>query len=283
VEDCTEAAACLCGVEDARQGLSFLPPTHPPRLTRAQDPGSAPVLGERVKYIITMNAERQITAKAEPFSHCGPGMLVDRHFYLAALRKAVDGIFLPIIEQRMQLGAEVSLFSVVVVWGVENNKVFLQSATTSSSQKSSKDHLKHKEKFASSIFNAQVKRESERMLWSDMLEGRLTTEVSPSVLLPSSMQVRLSFGGQDKELRDKERREAPIMKAFFTKAAPMTPPPVKKNKKSGKIIRNDAEVAQMSHLKVQKEMDISDKKRKSKEESPLLKAFAKQALSSKKK
>ena len=68
-----------------------------------QDPGSAPVLGERVKYVIALNGERQITTKAEPI---GLKLPVDRHFYLSALRKAVDGLFLPIIEQRLLAASE---------------------------------------------------------------------------------------------------------------------------------------------------------------------------------
>ena len=68
---------------------------------RVKDPGSAPVLGERVKYIVALNGLKQITAKAEPLALVEAGAVeVDRRFYLDALRKAVDGLFTPIFEQR---------------------------------------------------------------------------------------------------------------------------------------------------------------------------------------
>ena len=68
---------------------------------RVKDPGSAPVLGERVKYIVALNGLKQITAKAEPLAFVESGAVeVDRRFYLDALRKAVDGLFSPIFEQR---------------------------------------------------------------------------------------------------------------------------------------------------------------------------------------
>jgi hypothetical protein len=68
---------------------------------RVKDPGSAPVLGERVKYIVALNGLKQITAKAEPLALVEAGAVeVDRRFYLDALRKAVDGLFAPIFEQR---------------------------------------------------------------------------------------------------------------------------------------------------------------------------------------
>jgi hypothetical protein len=68
---------------------------------RVKDPGSAPVLGERVKYIVALNGLKQITAKAEPLAFVESGAVeVDRRFYLDALRKAVDGLFAPIFEQR---------------------------------------------------------------------------------------------------------------------------------------------------------------------------------------
>jgi len=68
---------------------------------RQKDPGNAPVLGESVRYVISLNGGKQVSEKAEPLEFVLKGkILVDRHFYLASLRKAIDGIFSPIIEQR---------------------------------------------------------------------------------------------------------------------------------------------------------------------------------------
>ena len=117
-------------------------------------------MGERVKYVITQNGQRQVSAKAEPLiSVAKNGLIVDRHFYLTALRKAVDGLFLPIIEQR-----------------------FLSSHTTTTSsismQHCSKEQVKHKERFAAQEFNAKMAKEAEHLLWSDLLHGRLTQAFS---------------------------------------------------------------------------------------------------------
>jgi hypothetical protein len=201
-----EAASRVGGVEDATQGnaLSIYLGPRWWTLTALQDPRSAPVLGEPVEYIITQNAEKLISGKAQPLAFAKQrGLPVDRHFYLATLRKAIDGLFTPIIEQR--LGPSVN-----------------------------------------------VKREAERMLWSELLEGRLTRG------------------------HRQEQRASPIAQAFLM-AAP-SPKRAVPNMPPTALAVNQAERSQMRARLAQKQEEEMDKKKASKAQSPLLKAFARQAL-----
>jgi hypothetical protein len=172
----------------------------------SQDPGSAPVLGERVRYVVTQNGSKQVSAKAEPLEQAvEQSLVIDRHFYLAAFRKAVEGIFFPIIEQR--------LFPEMVP--------------------------------------QRIKKEAERMLWQELLEERLLD--APS-----------------------KRANSAIARAFLK--TPTAEPDAKRAKKTTGtgLASNAAERAQMTEREVKKKQEINDKRKTMQEQSPLLKAFARQ-------
>lgn len=122
---------------------------------RLKDPGSAPVMGEAVRYIISLNGGKMVSEKAEPLEFAAKGaVIVDRHFYLKSFRKAMDGIFTPIVEQR------------------HNGSMMI---TKDASEKMmSKDHAKKREKILTDTFNNTVKREVESLIWKQLLEGTLT-------------------------------------------------------------------------------------------------------------
>lgn len=184
-----------------------------------QDPGNAPVLGERVKYVVTLNGEgAQISAKAEPLEavQSGRGSLqVDRHFYLNAFRKAADGLFSPIIEQR----------------------------------------------------GGDVKTETERMLWKEMLEGRLMQKAEGQAerlaLTPIAKAFAASGGGG--EARTEAGGHAQ---------------PASKRRTTTKLTVNQAEHAQMKEQALRRKVEAHAKRSASLEKSPLLLAFSKQAAAS---
>jgi DNA polymerase delta subunit 1 len=119
---------------------------------RLKDPGNAPVLGESVRYVISLNGGKKVSEKAEPLEFIMKGKtMVDRHFYLASLRKAIDGIFTPIIEQR--------------------NPSLIDDEDDS---KKSKEYKKKKEKLETNDFNTKVKKKVEILLWKQLLEGKLS-------------------------------------------------------------------------------------------------------------
>jgi hypothetical protein len=183
-------------------------------------------LGERVKYVVTLNGSGiQISAKAESLDTVSKGgIAVDRHFYLNTLRKAVDGLFVPIIEQRQ----------------------------------------------------GNVKLETERMLWKDLLDGRLAQN-------PLHQAERLA--------------KTPIAQAFQKmQSSTSTTSTIdedvgcdesKKQKKAGvqctKLTMNQAEHAQMKDHVLRKKTEDRIKRNTSLENSPLKMAFAKQAAKSKEK
>jgi DNA polymerase delta subunit 1 len=69
---------------------------------RKKDPGSAPVLGESVQYVVTNNGGKQIWEKVEALEHVkkSPAVTVDRQYYLDALKVPLDNIFFPVCMQR---------------------------------------------------------------------------------------------------------------------------------------------------------------------------------------
>jgi hypothetical protein len=177
-----------------------------------QDPGNAPVLGERVKYVVTLNGKgMQISAKAEPLVdvvRAGGSLLVDRHFYLNTYRKAVDGLFAPIIEQR----------------------------------------------------GGNVKRETEQMLWREMLDGRLMQRDRTHAL--AMAPIAQAFQPQ------KKRADGATASAA---ASPVTTT----------LMVNHAERTQMKEQVLKRQADAQAKKTASMEKSPLLKAFARQQQAAK--
>ena len=133
-----------------------------------QDPGSAPVLGERVKYVITLNGTQQVSAKAEPLALVqSKGLQVDRAFYLNALRKAVNGLFVPIIEQKLG----------------------------SPSPKKKRIHEAHAEQ----TFKARVMKEANQMLWTEMLYGRLTQDQGKRSQVVQQSAIARAFLGNHEE------------------------------------------------------------------------------------
>jgi len=67
---------------------------------RLQDPGSAPVLGETLSYIVTNNGGKQIFEKVNTIDMVrAKKLFVDRQYYLNSLRVPLENIFLPICIQ----------------------------------------------------------------------------------------------------------------------------------------------------------------------------------------
>ena len=144
---------------------------------RLKDPGNAPVLGEAVRYIITLNGGKKVSEKAEALDFVVKGSVsVDRHFYLTSLRKAADGIFTPIIEQRRILADPM----------IEEEEEPTKAR--------SKEYRKKVEKMETDAFNKAVKKDVEKLLWRELLDGKLTTS---------------------KEKRQALVQQSPIMQAFM--------------------------------------------------------------------
>lgn len=71
---------------------------------RLVDPGSAPVPGLPVFYVVTLNGGKSVCDKVEALDAVQRrGLRVDREHYLRALRNSMDGIFEPIYERRIVL------------------------------------------------------------------------------------------------------------------------------------------------------------------------------------
>ena len=68
---------------------------------RCKDPGSAPVLGERLQYVVTVNGGKKLYEKVEALVDVERRRLVvDRQYYLKALQTPLEGIFMPLALQR---------------------------------------------------------------------------------------------------------------------------------------------------------------------------------------
>ena len=158
---------------------------------RLKDPGSAPVVGEGVHYVICLNGGKLVSEKAEPLQFVKRGgVVIDRHFYLASLRKAIDGIFTPIIEQRHLLGSAL----------VSGESVKIMSA----------DHEKKMKKMQSDAFNKRVQKDVEGMIWRQLLDGMLS---------------------RNKEKQKALIHQSPIMQAFMRAAEKKEASPSKRSKK----------------------------------------------------
>ena len=67
---------------------------------RRRNPGSAPVPGEEVRYVITMNGGVKVSEKADtPENVISKHIPVDRKYYLEKLRQAVENLFGVIFRQ----------------------------------------------------------------------------------------------------------------------------------------------------------------------------------------
>ena len=68
---------------------------------RQKDTGSAPVIGEVVSYVITMNGGVKVSEKADtPENVMLKHIPVDRKYYLEKLKQAVDNMFAAIFRQQ---------------------------------------------------------------------------------------------------------------------------------------------------------------------------------------
>ena len=73
---------------------------------RLQDPGSAPVLGETLSYVVTNNGGKQIFEKVNTLDAVkAKKLFVDRQYYLNSLRVPLENIFLPICIQQFSAQA----------------------------------------------------------------------------------------------------------------------------------------------------------------------------------
>lgn len=143
---------------------------------RLKDPGNAPVLGESVRYVISLNGGKKVSEKAEPLEFVLKGkIIVDRHFYLASVRKAIDGIFTPILEQRRLLSTT----------RPEDEDEYMK--------KRSKEYHKKKEKLESNAFNSAVKRDVETLLWKQLLEGKLSRSTGKHKALVQQSPIMQAF------------------------------------------------------------------------------------------
>ena len=72
---------------------------------RLIDPGTAPVLGEALAYIVTTNGCKQIADKVATYEHVVKNIstVVDRVYYLNSMEKPMENIFYPIALQRLLL------------------------------------------------------------------------------------------------------------------------------------------------------------------------------------
>ena len=109
-----------------------------------------------------------VSEKAESISK--PGVIIDRNFYLASLRKAIDGIFTPIIEQRRGIVAPSS------------TQTFM-----------SKEHMKKSTKMTKDAFEKIVKKDVEEMIWKQLMEAKLTTSVEKKRALVENSPIMQAF------------------------------------------------------------------------------------------
>ena len=135
---------------------------------RLHDPGSAPVLGEAVRYVISHNGGKMVSEKAESIGK--KGVIVDRNFYLTSLRKAIDGIFTPIVEQRRGISPSSS------------DQTFM-----------SKEHKNKTMKMTKDTFDKSVKKDVEEMLWRQLLDTSLTTSVEKKRALVEESPIMQAF------------------------------------------------------------------------------------------
>lgn len=144
---------------------------------RLKDPGSAPVVGEAVRYVICLNGGKMVSEKAEPLqSVLQGGLMVDRHFYLASLRKAVDGLFTPIVEQRQRA-------LLLLGKGIE----------TTSKRRMSADYSRKKEKMETAEFNKRVQKDVEDLIWRQLLDGKLTRSKDKQKALVQQSPIMQAF------------------------------------------------------------------------------------------
>jgi DNA polymerase delta subunit 1 len=106
---------------------------------RLRDPGSAPVPGESICYIICNNGGGKVFEKVETLDAVRTKHLpVDRSYYLKSLRTPIDNIFLPIMMQRIALAHpklttdEMRVRAVeevkILIWNIIKHKRFAQAA-----------------------------------------------------------------------------------------------------------------------------------------------------------
>lgn len=68
---------------------------------RCKDPGSAPVPGQPIRYVVTNNGGKQLYEKVETLQDVERRTLVvDRRYYVQALETPLKSIFTPLVEQR---------------------------------------------------------------------------------------------------------------------------------------------------------------------------------------
>ena len=69
------------------------------------DPGTAPVLGESISYVVINNGAKQIADKAESVERVtkNAALVVDRQYYLDALLVPLDNVFYPVSLQKLLL------------------------------------------------------------------------------------------------------------------------------------------------------------------------------------
>jgi len=72
---------------------------------RLLDPGTAPVLGEALAYIVTTNGCKQIADKVATYEHVVKNIatVVDRAYYLHSMETPLDNVFFAVTLQRLLL------------------------------------------------------------------------------------------------------------------------------------------------------------------------------------
>ena len=69
---------------------------------RCKDPGSAPVPGQPIRYVVTNNGGKQLYEKVEILQDVeARSLVVDRNYYLQSLETPLKSIFMPLVEQRL--------------------------------------------------------------------------------------------------------------------------------------------------------------------------------------
>lgn len=105
---------------------------------RLKDPGSAPVLGESITYIVTNNGGKQVFEKVETLEHVknGKQYMIDRKYYLEALRVPLENIFLPIYCQLLANSKERAVVEFnKMIWNLTKNRPFSCSAEAKNAKK----------------------------------------------------------------------------------------------------------------------------------------------------
>ena len=162
---------------------------------------------------MTLNGGVQISAKAEPLDAvCAGEFQVDRHFYLNAFRKAADGLFVPIIEQR---GGDIKTETEHMLW----RELMEGKLTQEASKRAERLALTP---IAKAFFSASKDGHKKPRL---LLETHSGTKLTANRAEQEQMRQQvLKQQVDEKDKKTLSRKQSPLLLAFAKQAAVVSKP-----------------------------------------------------------